>query len=148
MSDKSLSTLQTVLLKDTGVICDLRSCFLLFIFLRKSLWSSCVPNPALPKQGTHKRHGHRICRNFVPRTAPPRGQRKTSLISWCQVIPHCRDGWLKGIKSKIYLKLGSSRTSSAANFSNIILEEKNHTAWMQLKRLKGFLGLFAEKKNT
>lgn len=27
MSDKSPSTLQTVLLKDTGVICDLKSCF-------------------------------------------------------------------------------------------------------------------------
>lgn len=49
VSDKSPSNLQTVPLRQTGVICDFGVCFLLLIFLRKSLWSSFVPEPAQPE---------------------------------------------------------------------------------------------------
>lgn len=43
------SNLETVPPKETVVICDFRVCFLLFIFLRKSPWSSFVPEPAQPE---------------------------------------------------------------------------------------------------
>lgn len=81
MSDKLPSRLQTLPLK--GNQCDLQLQgfrFLLLILLRKSLWSSFVPEPAeselQPKELTEGTTTKRC--SFVRRTASYRGQRKIS----------------------------------------------------------------------
>lgn len=147
------STIQLANCASKGDWCDLWTLDLFFIVhipenitVELICFRACTARTLA--QGTRRRHDHQTRWSFVHRTAPSRGQRKVSVISWCQVILHCRDGWLKGAKSKICLKLGSSSTSSAANFSNTIQEEKNLSACKQLKRLKRNLELFIYNKNA
>lgn len=152
MSDKSPPNFQLGNCASKGHCCDLWLQGLFFIVhipekITVELICSRACTARTPARGTHRSHDHQMCCSFVHRTAPSRGQRKISLISWCQVILHCRDGWLKEAKSKTHLKLGSSSTSSTANFSNTIQEKKNRSACKQLRRLKGNLGLFFYNKN-